>query len=59
VVIGGGRRQERDLLTRLRETYPDQDWSGTTLARIPVDFCPRLARYTGRRVATTKNLIGI
>jgi DNA polymerase-4 len=53
VVIGGGRRKEDDLLARLRETYPDQDWSGTTLDRIPVDFFPRLAGYTGRGVATT------
>jgi DNA polymerase-4 len=43
LLLSGGRRQERDLLARLRETYPDQDWSGTTLARIPVDFCPLLA----------------
>ncbi len=53
VVIGGGRRREDDLLARLREVHPDQDWSGTTLDRIPIDFFPRLAGYTGRGVATT------
>jgi DNA polymerase-4 len=53
VVIGGGRRQADDLLARLRETYPDQNWSSTSLDRIPVDFFPRLAGYTGRGVATT------
>lgn len=53
VVIGGGRRREDDVLTRLREAYPDQDWSGTTLDRVPVEFFPRLASYTGRGVITT------
>ena len=53
VVIGGGRRKEDDVLARLRETYPDQDWNETTLDRIPVDFFPKLAGYTGRGVATT------
>ena len=53
VVIGGGRRKEDDVLAQLREAYPDQDWSATTLDRIPVDFFPRLAGYTGRGVATT------
>jgi DNA polymerase IV len=53
VVIGGGRRREDDVLARLREAYPDQDWSGTTLDRVPVEFFPRLASYTGRGVATT------
>jgi DNA polymerase IV len=53
VVIGGGRRKEDDLLARLREAYPERDWSGDTLDRIPVDFFPRLAGYTGRGVATT------
>jgi DNA polymerase IV len=53
VVIGGGRRKEDDVLARLRETYPDQDWSATTLDMIPVDFFPRLTGYTGRGVATT------
>ena len=53
VVIGGGRRKEDDVLERLREAYPERDWSGDTLDRIPVDFFPRLAGYTGRGVATT------
>jgi DNA polymerase-4 len=53
VVIGGGRRKEDELLVRLRETYPDQGWSGSTLDRIPLDFFPRLGQYTGRGVATT------
>jgi DNA polymerase-4 len=53
VVIGGGRRREDDLLARLRELYPDQDWSATTLDQIPVDAFPRLSGYTGRGVATT------
>ena len=53
VVIGGGRRRADDLLAQLRRTYPERDWSETTLDRIPVDFFPRLAGYTGRGVATT------
>jgi DNA polymerase IV len=53
VVIGGGRRKEDDVLAQLSEAYPDQDWSGTTLDRVPVDFFPRLSGYTGRGVATT------
>ncbi|MDP3924526.1 MAG: DNA polymerase IV [Hydrogenophaga sp.] len=53
VVIGGGRRKEDDVLARLREAYPERDWSGDTLDRIPVDFFPRLSGYTGRGVATT------
>ena len=53
VVIGGGRRKEDDVLAQLREAYPDQDWSATTLDRVPVKFFPRLAGYTGRGVATT------
>ena len=53
VVIGGGRRRADDLLTQLRQTYPERDWSETTLDRIPVDFFPRLSGYTGRGVATT------
>jgi DNA polymerase-4 len=53
VVIGGGRRRADDLLAQLRQTYPERDWSETTLDRIPVDFFPRLAGYTGRGVATT------
>jgi DNA polymerase IV len=53
VVIGGGRRREDDLLARLRELHPDQDWSATTLDQIPIDAFPRLSGYTGRGVATT------
>ena len=53
VVIGGGRRREDDVLAGLREAYPNEDWSATTLDRIPVEFFPRLAGYTGRGVATT------
>ena len=53
VVIGGGRRREDDMLARLREAFPERDWGPDTLDRIPVDFFPRLANYTGRGVATT------
>ena len=53
VVIGGGRRRADDLLAQLQAAYPEQDWSETTLDRIPVDFFPRLRGYTGRGVATT------
>lgn len=53
VVIGGGRRRVDDLLTRLRQTYPDREWGPHTLDRIPVDFFPRLKDYAGRGVATT------
>jgi DNA polymerase-4 len=53
VVIGGGRRREDDMLARLREVYPGREWTGEDLARIPVDFFPRLETYVGRGVATT------
>ncbi|MCB4363888.1 DNA polymerase IV [Hydrogenophaga taeniospiralis] len=53
VVIGGGRRREDDVLARLREAYPERDWSDGDLSRIPLDFFPRLASYTGRGVITT------
>ena len=53
VVIGGGRRREDDLLARLREAYPDQEWSDDRLADIPLDFFPRISGYTGRGVITT------
>ena len=53
VVIGGGRRREDDVLARLREAYPEREWSDGDLSRIPVDFFPRLVSYTGRGVATT------
>ena len=53
VVIGGGRRSEDDLLGRLNAAQPERDWTSADLARIPVDFFPRLADYTGRGVITT------
>jgi DNA polymerase-4 len=53
VVIGGGRRREDDMFERLREAYPDRDWTGAELDRIPVEFFPRLESYVGRGVATT------
>lgn len=53
VVIGGGRRREDDMFARLREVYPEREWSGDDLAHIPVDFFPRLETYAGRGVATT------
>ncbi len=53
VVIGGGRRREDDLLGRLREAHPDEEWTIDRLHRIPVDFFPRLAGYVGRGVITT------
>ena len=53
VVIGGGRRQEDDLLGRLALAYPGQAWTQDDLAAIPIDFFPRLAGYTGRGVITT------
>jgi DNA polymerase-4 len=53
VVIGGGRRQEDDLLGRLALAYPEQAWTQDDLANIPLDFFPRLAGYTGRGVITT------
>ena len=57
VVIGGGRRREDDLLTRLQTAYPEGDWThdnfSQRLGDIPVDFFPRLAGYTGRGVITT------
>lgn len=53
VVIGGGRRREDDMFARLREAYPEREWTGYDLSRIPVDFFPRLETYVGRGVATT------
>ncbi|MGV3728769.1 Y-family DNA polymerase [Hydrogenophaga sp.] len=53
VVIGGGRRREDDMFARLREAYPEREWTGDDLSRIPVDFFPRLETYVGRGVATT------
>jgi DNA polymerase-4 len=53
VVIGGGRRQDDDELARVRAAYPDREWTADDFSRVPVDFFPRLAGYTGRGVATT------
>ena len=53
VVIGGGRRREDDVLARLRQERPDQEWNATTLHKIPLDFFPTLQGYTGRGVITT------
>ncbi len=53
MVIGGGRRQEDDLIGRLNVERPERHWSAADLARIPVDFFPRLSGYVGRGVITT------
>jgi DNA polymerase-4 len=53
VVIGGGRRSEDDLLARLNQERPERLWTKADLGRIPLDFFPRLAGYTGRGVITT------
>ena len=53
VVIGGGRRRADDLLGRLRQAYPDQEWSEAQLGHIPLSFFPRLEGYSGRGVITT------
>ena len=53
VVIGGGRRRIDDMLARLREAHPDQEWSEDKLHEIPLNFFPRIADYTGRGVITT------
>lgn len=53
VVIGGGRRREDDLLTQVRQRYPDREWDIEHLAEIPVDVFPRIAGYSGRGVITT------
>jgi DNA polymerase-4 len=53
VVIGGGRRSEDDLLARLNQERPEHLWTPADLGRIPLDFFPRLAAYTGRGVITT------
>ena len=53
VVIGGGRRREDDLLARLSQAYPEQEWTQDDLGAIPLDFFPRLSGYTGRGVITT------
>jgi len=53
VVIGGGRRREDDVLTRLNRELPERDWTEADLADIPLDFFPRLQGYAGRGVITT------
>ena len=53
VVIGGSRRNEDDLLARLSVQWPEQTWTTADLARIPLEFFPRLAGYVGRGVITT------
>ncbi len=53
VVIGGGRRREDDMFARLREVYPEREWTDDDLAHIPVEFFPLLEHYAGRGVATT------
>ena len=53
MVIGGGRRKEDDLLSRLRDAHPDHEWTANNLSEIPLDFFPRLEGYTGRGVITT------
>ena len=53
VVIGGGRRSDDDLLARLNYERPERLWTTADLGRIPIDFFPRLAGYTGRGVITT------
>ena len=57
VVIGGGRRREDDLLGKLQQAYPEDDWSSENFAErlgeIPLAFFPRLSGYTGRGVITT------
>ncbi len=53
VVIGGGRRREDDMLSRLRIAYPEHEWSEHKLHEIPLEFFPRISGYTGRGVITT------
>ena len=57
VVIGGGRRKEDDLLSKLQTAYPEGEWTQDNFADrlddIPVNFFPSLAGYTGRGVITT------
>ncbi len=40
VVIGGGRRREDDMLSRLRVAHPEHEWSEHNLHEIPLDFSP-------------------
>jgi len=53
VVIGGGRRREDDLLSRMRALEPQREWTTADLADIPIEVFPRLKGYTGRGVITT------
>jgi DNA polymerase-4 len=53
MVIGGGRRNEDDLLGRLRALQPERVWTAADLAHIPVGFFPLLSGYVGRGVITT------
>jgi DNA polymerase-4 len=53
VVIGGGRRQEDQLLERLRVSHPEREWDSSHLHEIPLDVFPRIKGYTGRGVITT------
>ncbi|MBK6867918.1 MAG: DNA polymerase IV [Burkholderiales bacterium] len=53
MVIGGGRRQEDDLIGRLNVERPERHWTADDLADIPVDFFPLLRDYVGRGVITT------
>ncbi|MBU3738474.1 MAG: DNA polymerase IV [Rhodoferax sp.] len=53
MVIGGSRRNAEELLNRLNAERPQRVWTLDDLARIPVDFFPRLGDYTGRGVITT------
>ncbi len=53
VVIGGGRRREDELLSRLNTQHPERVWTEQDLGEIPVEFFPRLSGYAGRGVITT------
>ncbi len=54
VVIGGGRRHLEAFKAELEAAHPEHDWeSPDALGRVPLEWFPRLAHYTGRGVATT------
>jgi len=54
VVIGGGRRRASEWRQVLEPIHPEHDWDADdALARIPIDWFPRLGDYVGRGVATT------
>lgn len=57
VVIGGGRRQEDNLLERLQTAQPDGEWTAENFTQrlpfVPLEIFPRLSGYTGRGVITT------